>query len=101
MWITPIVFLVSIRQGEKGKISVPTFIVFFLLASVLSSVLPFPSFFKALASAGKVFMAAALYMVGFGLHRTVVRQAGARGILFGMILWAVSIVTGYILASVS
>jgi len=101
LWITPIVFLVSIRQGEKGRISVPAFIVLFLFASVLSSVLPFPSLFKALASAGKVFMAAALYMVGFGLHRTVVKQAGARGILFGMILWVVSIVTGYLLASVS
>jgi len=98
LWITPIVFLVSIRQGEKGKISVPAFIVLFLIASILSSALPFPSLFKALASAGKVFMAAALFMVGFGLHRSVVRQAGARGILFGVILWGVSIVTGYLLA---
>jgi len=101
LWITPIVFVLSLRQGEKGKLSVPLFIVLFLLASAAASVLPFPVLFKSLASAGKVFMAAALYMVGFGLHRSVVKKAGAGGMLFGGILWSVSIVVGYVLASLS
>lgn len=101
LWITPVVFLISLQQGEKGKLSVPLFIVLFLLASVTASVLPFSAIFKALASAGKVFMAVALYMVGFGLHRSVMKKAGVLGMLFGAVLWAVSIVVGYLLASVS
>ncbi|MDO9508122.1 MAG: putative sulfate exporter family transporter [Thermovirgaceae bacterium] len=101
LWITPIVFLISLRQGEKGKLSIPLFILLFLLASITASVLPFHSLFRTLASAGKVFMAIALYMVGFGLHRTIVKKAGIGGILFGASLWACSIVTGYLLASVS
>ena len=101
LWITPIVFLISLRQGEKGKLSIPLFIVFFLLASVTASVLPFAPFFKTLASSGKVLMAVALYIVGFGLHRSVLKKVGAQGMLFGMLLWAVSIVMGYLLASMS
>jgi len=101
LWITPIVFLVSLQQGEKGKLSVPLFIVLFLVASVLSSVLPFTALFKTLAYTGKVFMAAALYMVGFGLSADVVKKAGAQGMFFGAFLWAASIVTGYLLASAS
>ncbi len=101
LWITPLVFLISLRQGEKGKLSVPLFIVFFLLASLTASVLPFAPFFKTLASAGKILMAVALYIVGFGLHRSVVKKAGVQGMLFGALLWAASIVTGYFLASMS
>jgi uncharacterized integral membrane protein (TIGR00698 family) len=98
LWITPIVFVLSLQQGEKGKLSVPLFIILFLLASVTASVLPFPAFFKSLASAGKVFMAVALYMVGFGLHSSVVKKAGVRGMLFGASLWSVSIIVGFVLA---
>jgi len=101
LWITPIVFIISLQQDEKGKLSIPLFIILFLLASLTASVLPFPSIFKMLASVGKVFMAVALYMVGFGLNRNVVKEAGIRGILFGATLWSVSIVTGYFLASLS
>jgi uncharacterized integral membrane protein (TIGR00698 family) len=101
LWITPIVFLLSLRRGGKGTFSVPLFIILFLLASAAASVFPFPALFKTLASAGKVFMAAALYMVGFGLHRSVVKKAGAGGMAFGGLLWAVSIGVGYVLASLS
>lgn len=101
LWITPIVFALSLGRGGKGKISIPMFIVLFILASAIASVLPYPVFFKALASLGKVFMAMALYMVGFGLHRSIVKKAGAQGILFGLLLWAVSIVVGYGLAVMS
>ncbi len=101
LWITPIVFLISLRQGEKGKLSVPLFIVLFLLASMAASVLPFAPLFESLASAGKVLMAVALYIVGFGLHRDVLKKVGAQGMLFGALLWAASIVTGYLLASMS
>ena len=100
LWITPIVFAVSLRQGGGGKLSIPLFIVLFLLASITASALPFPALFRFLASSGKVFMAAALCMVGLGLHRSVVTKAGVGGMLFGAALWAVSILTGYFLATI-
>ncbi len=99
LWITPLVFGISLSRGEKGKFSVPPFIFLFLLASLVSSFLPLPRLLGLLAFSGKVFMAAALYIVGFGLHRSVVRKAGKEGILFGLLLWAVSIVTGFLLAT--
>ncbi|MGI6253745.1 MAG: YeiH family protein [Aminivibrio sp.] len=98
LWITPIVFVLSLGGGKKGKLSVPLFIVLFIAASAAASFLPFPFLFRRLASAGKIFMAVALYLVGFGLHRSVIKKAGAGGILFGSILWAVSIGVGYLLA---
>ncbi len=99
LWITPIVFVLSLGGGKKGKLSVPLFIVLFIAASAAASFLPFPFLFRRLASAGKVFMAVALYLVGFGLHRSVIKKAGTGGILFGSILWAVSIGVGYLLAA--
>jgi uncharacterized integral membrane protein (TIGR00698 family) len=99
LWITPIVFALSLGRGERGKLSVPLFIVLFIAASILASFLPFPALFKGLASAGKVFMAMALYMVGFGLHRSVIQRAGAAGIAFGGLLWAASIAAGYLMAA--
>lgn len=101
LWITPIVFFLSLGRGGKGKLSVPLFIVFFIAASMAASFFPFPFLFRKLAAAGKVFMAIALYMVGFGLHRSVIKKAGAGGMFFGGILWAVSIVVGYFLAAAS
>ncbi len=99
LWITPLVFAISLRRGEKGKFSVPPFILLFLLASLVSSFVPLPRLWSLLSASGKVFMAAALYIVGFGLHRSVVRKAGKSGILFGLLLWGVSIVTGFLLAT--
>ena len=101
LWITPIVFFLSLRQGQKGKVSVPLFILLFLAASITASILPFQSLFRELASWGKVFMAAAIYMVGFGLHRSALKKAGAGGVIFGAAIWAVSIVTGFFLAAMS
>ena len=90
----------AVPQADPAPLSVPLFIVLFLLASMTASALPFPALFRFLASAGKVFMAAALCLVGLGLHRSVVNRAGVRGMLFGAALWAVSIVTGYVLATI-
>ena len=98
LWITPIIFALSLSRGERGKFSVPLFIALFIAASILASFLPFPALFRELAAAGKVFMAMALYMVGFGLHRSVIKKAGAAGIAFGGLLWAASIAVGYLLA---
>ena len=99
LWITPIVFALSLGKGGKGRLSVPPFIIMFLAASAAASFLPFPALFKNLAATGKIFMAVALYMVGFGLHRSVIKKAGVGGILFGGVLWAVSIGVGYFLAA--
>ena len=101
LWITPLVFGLSLLEGAKGKFSVPSFILLFLLASVISSVLPFAPLFGALASLGKIFMAEALFLVGIGLRRAAIQKAGWSGVLFGGALWAVSIVVGFGLATVS
>ncbi|HOU32189.1 MAG TPA: putative sulfate exporter family transporter [Synergistaceae bacterium] len=99
LWITPLVFALSLLEGGKGKFSVPPFILLFLLASIIASALPFAPLFGALASLGKVFMAEALFLVGLGLRAAALQRAGWRGVLFGGALWAVSLGVGFGLAS--
>ena len=86
-------------RGE-GKTLDSLFIVLFL-AAWSSRLFGRTQLFKRLVSLGSFFMAVALYMVGFGLHRSIVKKAGAQGILFGFLLWAVSIAVGYGLAVMS
>lgn len=101
LWITPLVFGLSLLEGDKGTFSVPSFILLFLLASILASALPFAPLFGALAALGKVFMAEALFLVGLGLRASALQKAGWGGVLFGGALWAVSIGVGFALATVS
>lgn len=98
LWIIPIVLFLAIRNKESKNISFPVFIVFFILASIFATLFNFPEIYKILGVFGKSLLALALYIVGTSLSVGTIKQVGLRSIIFGITLWSISIVSGYLIS---
>lgn len=95
LWIVPIAFLFSFfyrRAAGKTKIAVPYFILFFLLACIVRTVMPpiFPtSVFDSLTALAKAGLTVTLFLIGANLSRDVLKNVGVRPLLLGVILWLI------------
>ncbi len=98
LWIIPLSLFLGILYGTKKNIKFPIFIIFFLVAVAIASILP-TTFYKELFYFGKRLMAPALFMVGYAIKPDFLKRVGAKGIAFGSILWMVSIFLGYVIAT--
>lgn len=95
LWIIPIVLILAfLNKGDK-KISFPYFILFFIAASIFSSIFSFPTLYSYLGFLGKMLLALALYLIGTSLNPTLIKQAGLKSISMGISLWIISIVVSY------
>jgi uncharacterized integral membrane protein (TIGR00698 family) len=92
LWILPVTFVAVFffpRAGKaRARISVPWFILGFLLASALGSFLPMlhPAV-PGLARIAKIGFAATLFCIGASLSRSAIRQVGYKPLLQGVCLW--------------
>jgi len=93
LWILPLSLFFSLRMKTKGEITIPWFILFFLLNSLLftfTSVLdPAIPYLKNIAKMG---FSLTLFMVGLGLNRIQMMSLRANQILFGISLWFLTVV---------
>jgi uncharacterized integral membrane protein (TIGR00698 family) len=91
LWIIPMVLLTSVafkRQGSPW--SFPYFILFFVLASVISSYTALPAAISgAMVSMAKVGFSVTLFLIGTGISVQAIRKVGARPLLQGVILWVI------------
>lgn len=89
LWIIPIVLLISLKKhGEIGKVAVPYFIIWFLLAMLFRSVFTdFEVVFKGLYEVGKRGMTIALLLIGTTLSLKQLIVVGRKPFLFSAILW--------------
>ncbi|MCL4154215.1 UNVERIFIED_CONTAM: hypothetical protein GTU68_059595, partial [Idotea baltica] len=88
LWIIPFILLFSALEGSEKKIKIPLFILGFILASSLRSLLPqFESCFNLIASASKQLLVVTLFLIGSGLSRAVLKQVGAQPLIQGLLLW--------------
>ena len=70
--------------------SLPWFILLFLVASVASTYLPHGArLFQHLTLLGKTGLTATLFLIGTGLSRNTLRQVGIKPLLQGVALWVV------------
>ncbi|MFI4967736.1 MAG: YeiH family protein [Gammaproteobacteria bacterium] len=92
LWILPVTFaavaLFPRPDKARDKISVPWFILGFLLASAFGSFLPVlhPAV-PWLARIAKIGFAAALFCIGASLSRAAIRQVGYKPLVQGLCLW--------------
>ncbi len=89
LWLIPLAFVASVlfRQGE-ASIRVPAFVIFFVVAAVLSSLLSLPGDLNALlALASKSLLVLALAMIGLDINRETVRSLNVKSVIFGVGLW--------------
>ena len=89
LWIIPITILTMFLFKQKGaKITIPWFILFFILAMVANTFLSLPeALTRSVVWASKQGLTLTLFLIGAGLSRQVIRQVGIRPMVQGVLLW--------------
>ena len=89
LWIIPITILTMFLFKQKGaKITIPWFILFFILAMVANTFLSLPeALTRSVVWAAKEGLTLTLFLIGAGLSRQVIRQVGIRPMVQGVLLW--------------
>ncbi len=88
LWIIPLAFLISIFTKSEGKIKIPYFIGFFVLAILAGTYLPFLQNFNTIISEiSRDTLKVALFLIGAGLSLQNLKNIGIKPLLLGIILW--------------
>lgn len=91
LWIIPLAFFSTFifRDGSK-KINLPWFILYFVLAMVISTYMSIPhSITDTAVYLSKRLLTLTLFLIGAGLTRSALTQTGYRPLLLGAILWVI------------
>ncbi|HET9571796.1 MAG TPA: putative sulfate exporter family transporter [Bacteroidales bacterium] len=91
LWIIPLSLVTSlIFKNKTEKIKIPWFILFFILAMVLNTVMELPSTLtEGIVFAAKKGLTLSLFCIGASLTKTVIRTVGARPMIHGVVLWII------------
>ena len=104
LWILPLAFVTTLIMREKGaKVSVPWFIVFFVLSMILNTFMPqceaWTAYTKTVVAFSKQAMCATLFLIGSTLSLSSLRQVGARALLQGVALWVLTAVASLLIVT--
>ncbi len=95
LWIIPL-SLVSVllfkksNNGEVGKISIPWFILLFIMAMVINTYFPLGDTLSNIIKIGShKILSLTLFLIGSMLSLTAVKKAGFKPILLGVALWVI------------
>ena len=98
LWIIPMVIgLCIFTKSEKNKITFPTFILYFIGATIISSTLHLSTLYKFLTLLGKMLLSLSLYLIGTALNTNTLKKLSGKNLLFGITLWIVSIISGFLI----
>lgn len=90
LWIVPLAVVTALVMKSKVKIQWPWFILLFLLAALLRTMIPkLESGFDVLNHLGKMGLTVTLFLIGSGLSRETLRSVGLRPLLQGLTLWII------------
>ncbi|MDB5035853.1 MAG: rane protein [Chlorobi bacterium] len=91
LWIVPLVLFTSFAFRQKDrKITIPWFIGYFFIASVLRTyVAPITAISKPITDIAKVGLTVTLFLIGAGLSIPMLKSVGVRPLVHGVILWIV------------
>lgn len=89
LWIIPLTLITAwFYKGNGSKLKIPYFILFFVLAMLLSSALPeFQTSFSSISYFAKSLLVATLFLIGAGLSLKTIRAVGLKTFLQASILW--------------
>ncbi len=89
VWIAPIVMISSFLKGGEQKIEIPLFIVGFMVAATIRTLLPmYEVYWGELTVIARQCLDITLFMVGVGLSREMLRSVGIRPFSQAVVLWA-------------
>lgn len=100
LWIIPIALGTAYFQKSTGKVKIPYFIFYFVLAIIAATYLPqyMPflndkisgsTLFQYVYMFGKKGLVVTLFLIGSGLSLNTIRQVGLRPIVQGVLLWLI------------
>ncbi len=89
LWIIPLALFTSYYfKNSSGKIKIPYFIGFFILAILLNTYLPqIQSLASQLVGFAKTGLTLTLFLIGAGLHRTTIMAVGLKPFFQAVLLW--------------
>lgn len=89
LWIIPVALITAFFfKNKSGKIKIPYFIGFFIVAMIANTYLPQISIFVPyLISVAKIGLTVTLFLIGAGLNRTVLKSVGFKPLSQGILLW--------------
>lgn len=88
IWIAPVVMAVSLIKGGEEKAKIPLFIIGFMVAAAVRTMLPmYGHYWGELAAMAKQCLVMTLFMVGAGLSREVLGKVGIAPLFQAVILW--------------
>jgi uncharacterized membrane protein YadS len=89
LWIVPVTLGTAALQDKKVKnIQWPWFILFFLVAAVMSTyVAPGNVGYTTAAKLARIGLTVTLFLIGTGITRESLRRVGARPLAQGIALW--------------
>lgn len=101
LWIIPLAivssFLFPTGDGGRRRISIPWFILFFVVAMILNTYLHLGSqFLDTVSLLSHRALSVTLFLIGSTLSLSAVREVGAKPILLGVALWAIISVTALV-----
>jgi uncharacterized integral membrane protein (TIGR00698 family) len=90
LWIVPLSVVSAVVVKSKSKIQLPWFILLFVLAAFLNSLLPgWSAVFGKFSEIGEIGLTVTLFLIGTGLSRKSLKRVGVRPLLQGLTLWIV------------
>ena len=90
LWIIPISFVLSFLNKSGGKVKIPYFIGFFILAILVNSYFPaIKDVASYVVDFSKSSLKVALFLIGTGLSFQNFKNIGIKPLLLGIILWVV------------
>ncbi len=98
LWIIPLSLGVALVTRRRGaRITIPWFILFFLLAAGVRSMLPQgAAVYDGIRLVAKLGLTLTLFFIGCGLSREAVRKVGPRAMVEGVILWVAISLAGLV-----
>lgn len=90
LWITPFVLVVAWRNKATGKNAFPWFILGFIIAAAISTLVPQGApLWQVVAKIARQALVVTLFLIGAGLSRELLRKVGVRPLLQGLLLWLI------------
>jgi uncharacterized membrane protein YadS len=99
LWIIPITFFTAwVFRTGRSSASIPWFILFFLLASALTTYCGVPENISGtVVRLAKTGFSITLFLIGTGITRDALRSVGIRPLLHGVILWVLILTASLLL----
>ena len=92
LWIIPLALVTSfVFRTDSKKISIPWFILFFVVAMLINTYLltDYPEIGKFIASIARKGMTITMFLIGASLSIDTIKSVGIRPLLQGIVLWII------------